>query len=70
MIKLINGPWNGKEIEDSGADPIRMGICKQKEGSAYCVGTATYIPGDGRKRAFWDENEWHGELIQVISHDS
>ncbi len=66
MITLINGPYNGRQIEDSGADPIRMAIYDDTKGEGAVIGSATYIPGEGRERAFWDGNEWHGKLIETI----
>jgi hypothetical protein len=70
MITLINGPYNGREIEDSGADPIRMGIYDHTKPPGVHIGVAIYRrfppldPAGGQ--AFWDGNEWQGELVETI----
>lgn len=66
-VKLINGPYNGREIEDSGADPIRMGIYDHTKPPGVSIGMAIYIPGEGRECAFWDGNDWAGKLDETIS---
>lgn len=67
LIALINGPHNGRQIEDSGADPIRLGIFDDTGSPILKVGVATYrrfplFDPEGQK-AFWDGNDWDGTLV-------
>lgn len=66
MITLINGPYNGAQIEDMGTDPIRMSLYDRTQGPDVLIGFAYYIPGDQRARAFWDGNYWEGKLVEII----
>lgn len=65
-ITLEGGPYNGKTIEDSGACVIRMALTKKIGGKLRNIGDANYIPNEDRELAFWDGNEWLGELVQTI----
>lgn len=66
-MKLINGPYNGRQIDDSGAVVLRM--CITEDGTSrrgVMCGTAIYEPGTDRAAAFWSHNEWDGRLEAVI----
>jgi hypothetical protein len=65
-IKLINGPYNGQEIEDSGEVVIRMGISSDGETPGATIGDAIYEPNEDRALAFWNGNDWLGTLEEVI----
>lgn len=70
IVTLINGPYNGRQIEDSGADPIRMGIYDNTNPPGVTIGAAIYrrfpmFSPDGAQ-AFWDGNEWAGKLDETI----
>lgn len=65
-IKLINGPYNGREIEDSGAVTIRMCVSTDGETPGAPVGDAIYEPNGDRSLAFWSGNDWLGILEDVI----
>lgn len=60
-MKLIGGPYNGREIEDSGAVIVRMALA-----DADKLGMATYEPNQDRTLAFWVGNEWHGKKVGEI----
>ena len=51
MITLINGPYNGRQIEDSGADPIRMGIYDHTKPPGVHIGVAN-LPAIPAARSF------------------
>lgn len=66
MITLVNGPYNGRYIDDSGADPIRMCVYDRTPGRDVEVGVAIYLPDADRQFAFWDGNDWQGKLVETI----
>lgn len=60
---LTNGPWNDREIADSGSVLVRM--CIYQSGTPVIgeqMGEAVYEPADDRLRAFWSHNNWLGTL--------
>jgi crotonobetainyl-CoA:carnitine CoA-transferase CaiB-like acyl-CoA transferase len=61
-ILLINGPWNGREIEDLGASVIRMVLYDGGEVAGSTVGESIYEPDESRDMAFWLNNNWLGTL--------
>jgi hypothetical protein len=66
-MKLINGPYNGREIEDSGT--VRLRMCITEDGTSrkgVRCGTALYEHSEDRSMAFWSHNEWDGTLEGVI----
>lgn len=65
-IKLEGGPYNGKTIDDSGASVIRLALTTKRIKRIINIGDANYIPNEDRTIAFWDGNEWLGELVQSI----
>jgi len=65
-IQLEGGPYNGREIEDSGACVIRMALTAKRGKKLINIGDANYIPNEDRSLAFWDGNEWLGELVTTI----
>jgi hypothetical protein len=67
MITLIGGPYNRRQIEDSGAVQIRMAITEDgTERKGVKCGTAIYEPSEDRAAAFWLQNIWDGTLEEVI----
>lgn len=70
MITLINGPYNGRQIEDSGAVSIRMAIYDGGETQGAKIGHATYEPNEERTAAFWLGNTWEGTLDEQIRNDA
>lgn len=62
-IKLINGPFNGVEIEDSGAAAYHIGM-GSKPGDR--CGFAIYEPNKERTHAFWLDNKWEGTIDQIL----
>ncbi len=62
-IKLINGPYNGREIEDSGAVKFLMGL-GNKVGDR--CGMSIYEPNPERTLAFWLQNDWDGTIDDII----
>jgi hypothetical protein len=67
MIALINGPWDGRSIEDSGSAIIRMGI--YESGMPIIgehEGQAIYEPANDRTKAFWSHNDWLGIVEEII----
>lgn len=60
-MKLIGGPYSGREILDSGAVVIHLALRDGKR-----LGTATYEPSEDRSKAFWLDNEWLGEIVEEI----
>ncbi len=69
LIKLINGPYNNREIEDSGAVVFVMGIWTKGKVIGTELGEATYEPNEDRTLAFWVGNTWLGTLEEVIPVD-
>lgn len=65
-IKLIGGPWNGKEIEDRGAVTIKMCIYDPEERVGAMTGEAIYEPDENRENAFWLTNKWLGKIHGII----
>lgn len=65
-IKLINGPYNGREIEDVGTVIIRMDVSTNGEMPGATIGDATYEPNDDRSLSFWNGSDWIGNLEAVI----
>lgn len=65
-IALINGPYDGREIEDSGAVRIRMGVSTDGDNIGAAIGEAVYEPNPERTLAFWSNNLWKGTLEEVI----
>jgi len=69
-ITLINGPYNWRQIEDTGADPIRMCIYDNTHPPTVAIGMAVYrrfpMFDPCNERAFWDGNEWQGDLLETI----
>lgn len=66
-MKLIGGPYNGREIEDSGAVRLRMAITEDgTELQGVKCGTAVYEPSEDHSHAFWSHNTWDGTLEEVI----
>lgn len=61
-MTLINGPYNGRAIEDSGVCVLRMVIYDGGQVVGAIIGEAIYEPDKNRKRAFWSENNWLGTL--------
>jgi hypothetical protein len=66
-MTLVNGPYNGREIDDSGAAVIRMALSTNGQTPGAKIGTALYEPKPDRSVAFWDRNEWCGTLDETIS---
>jgi hypothetical protein len=60
-MTLINGPYNGREIEDAGTVEIRMGI---RDGDM--VGHALYEPSVDRRLAFFEGNTWLGKIAGEV----
>lgn len=66
-MNLIGGPYDGREIEDSGAVRLRMAITEDgTERKGVKCGTAIYEPSEDRSTAFWLQNTWDGTLEEVI----
>lgn len=65
-ILLINGPYNGREIDDCGAVVIKMTLSTDGENRGAQIGEARYEPNDKRTMAFWEGNTWLGTLEGVI----
>lgn len=65
-ITLVGGPYNGREIEDSGAVEIRMGLSKDGRNIGAEIGEAIYEPNPERTHAFWRDNNWIGRLAGVV----
>ena len=63
MIKLINGPYNGIELEDSGAVRLNMALGFKP---GHLSGNAIYEPNEDRTLAFWLTNEWDGTIEETI----
>lgn len=61
-MQLINGPYNGRMIEDLGTVEQRMAIYRPNQQKTEC-GVAVYEPGDGRKESFWSHNVWDGSTL-------
>lgn len=66
MITLISGPYNGRQIEDSGTVVIRMCIYDPAPVKGAKVGEARYEPSEDRSVAFWEGNTWLGTLEEII----
>ena len=65
-IKLINGPYDGRVIDDSGSVLICMALSTDGETPGAKIGSAIYGPSGDRACAFWEGNEWLGTLVEVI----
>lgn len=65
-MKLINGPYDGREIEDLGSAIVRMCIYDGGQVAGATIGEAIYEPDQTRERAFWSDNNWLGILEGVI----
>lgn len=66
-MKLIGGPYEGREIEDSGAVTIQMVITEDGSfAKGVRCGTALYEPSEDRVSAFWSHNTWDGTLEGII----
>lgn len=65
-MKLINGPYNGREVEDYGMVKLRMAIFDGGQVKGAKLGEAIYLPNEKRDIAFWDENIWLGTLEEII----
>jgi hypothetical protein len=65
-VILINGPYNGRQIEDSGTVIVSMSVYDGGYRVGAKLGTARYEPSVDRRLAFWEGNTWHGELLGII----
>ena len=65
-MKLINGPYNGREIADSGACTIRMALSSNGNTPGAKLGEAIYEPSDDRTQAYWSGNNWLGTLEETV----
>lgn len=66
MITLVNGPYNGRKIDDAGTVTIRMCIYDPAPVVGAKTGHATYEPSKDRARAFWLDNTWSGTLDEEV----
>lgn len=65
-MTLSNGPYNGRDIEDSGTVIVRMAIYDGGKVVGATIGEAIYEPDENRERAFWSHNNWLGRLEGII----
>lgn len=65
-MKLINGPYNGREIEDSGTVVVNLCIYDGGERVGAIGGIARYEPSADRSMAFWEGNTWNGKIEGII----
>ncbi len=66
MITLINGPYNGRKIEDRGTAVIVMCLYDGGDAAGATVGEALYEPNQSRTLAFWNGNTWLGTLEERV----
>jgi hypothetical protein len=66
MIVLINGPYNGREIEDSGAVVIRMAVYDGGNRVGAKTGEAIYEPSEDGRRAFYSDTKWLGIIEEIV----
>lgn len=65
-MKLINGPYDGREIEDLGSVVVRMAVYDGGLIPGATIGEAIYEPNETRELAFWSDNRWMGTLEEII----
>lgn len=65
-ITLVNGPYNGRTVDDGGEVALRMSLSHRAEIPGSPVGEAIYIPNPQRTLAFWEGNNWLGTLVEII----
>jgi len=65
-MTLINGPYNGREIEDAGTVTLAMCIYDPCECVGAIGGIARYEPSPDRSLAFWEGNTWSGPIVAII----
>ena len=64
-MTLINGPYNGREIADSGTVVCSMCIYDPCERVGAIGGIATYEPSADRSLAFYLGSTWGGKIIGI-----
>lgn len=62
-MTLINGPFNGMEIDDLGTVTQKLSLHKPRRDGAIECGYAIYEPSLDRSRSFWRENLWDGATL-------
>lgn len=67
MITFVNGPYNARQIEDSGAVLFRLAIYDGGEQVGATTGEAIYEPNAERTHAFWSHNNWLGKIDERFS---
>ena len=69
-IYLINGPWNGRLIQDLGTVTQKMVIyaCGAPTPGTE-IGYALYEPNVERTLSFWSHNVWEGILEGSMDAD-
>jgi hypothetical protein len=65
-MTLINGPYNGREIEDAGTVVVNMCIYDPCQRVGSIGGIARYEPSADRSLAFWEGNTWSGPIVAIV----
>lgn len=66
QIQLVNGPYDGRMLDDSGAVVIRLALSSDGTVEGAMLGEACYEPNAERTLAFWEGNHWLGTLVAVM----